>query len=218
MAQTQPALSNKLKLAMAEVNSTGQVARVNAYADALDALGGTARVLDKDLTTPPTATGSGNGYIIPSGASSPWNTKAKYLAYDYNSAWVYFPPWKGATVYVDDEDKDYKYDGTNWVIKTPGTTVAQILTWVNKTANFTASSSEAACYSVDATSGNLTITLPAAASNAGVTWVFKRVDTTSSIVTVDANASELIDLDLTFSLNALEAITLSSNGTQWFLI
>lgn len=217
MAQTQPVLSSKLNLAMAEANATGQVARVNAYANAIDALGGTAAVLDKDLTTPPTPTGSGDGYIVPAGASGDWATKAKYLAYDYNSAWVYFPPWKGATVYVDDEDKDYKYDGANWVIKTASTTVAPILTWINKTANFTASSSEAACYSVDATSGAVTITLPAAASNAGVTWVFKRIDETANAVTLDPNASELIDTFTTLALNAWESLTLSSNGTKWFL-
>lgn len=218
MAQTQPVLSGKLKLAMAEANATGQVARVNAYADAIDALGGTIAVKDKDLTTPPALTSSGNGYIVPAGASGDWATKAKYLAFDYNSAWVYFPPWKGATVYVDDEDKDYKYDGTNWVIKTASTTVAPILTWVTKTAGFTPSSSEAACYAVDATSGAVPIALPAAASNAGVTWKFKRVDETVNAATLDANGSELIDFELTFSLNPLECITISSDGTKWHLI
>lgn len=218
MVQTQPALSKKLGFAIAEANSTGQVTRVNAYGDAIDALAGTAAVKDKDLTTPPTPTNSGNGYIIPAGASGDWSTKAKYLAYDYNSAWVYYPPWKGSTVYVEDEDKDYKYDGTNWVIKTPATTVAQIYTWVAKTANFTASSSEAACYAVNGTSGAITITLPAAASNAGVTWKFKRVDETANEVTIDANASELIDTELTFGLNPLECVTLSSDGTKWHII
>ncbi len=218
MAQTQPVLSKKLGLAIAEANATGQVTRVNAYGDAIDALAGTPAVKDKDLTTPPTPTNSGDGYLVPAGASGDWSTKAKYLAYDYNSAWVYFPPWKGATIYVEDEDKDYKYDGTNWVIKTPGTTVAQILTWVNKTANFTPSSSEAACYSIDATSGAITIALPAAASNAGVTWVFKRIDETANAVTLDPNAAELIDSFSTLELNAWESLTLSSNGTKWFLI
>lgn len=218
MAQTQPILSPNLELAMAEANATGQVTRVNAYQVAVDALGGGARVKDKDLTTPPTPTGTGFGWIVPAGASGDWATKAKYLAFDYNSAFVYFPPRKGRTVYVEDEDIEYKYDGTNWVIKTPGTTVAQILTWVNKTASFTPSSSEAACYSIDGTSGNVLVSMPAAASNAGVTWVFKRVDESANAVTLDPNASELIDSFTTLELNAWESLTLSSNGTKWLLI
>jgi hypothetical protein len=217
MAQTQPILSPNLQLAMAEANATGQVVRVNAYADAVDALG-RGSVKDKDLTTPPTPTGTGHGYIIPAGASGAWATKAKYRAFDYNSAWIYFPPLKGQTTHVEDEDIDYKYDGANWVIKTPGTTVAPILTWIPKTANFTPSSSEAACYEVDATSGAITIALPAAAANAGVTWVFKRVDESANAVTLDPNGSELIDSFTTLELDPWEWFTLSSNGTNWRLI
>lgn len=219
MAQTQPALSVKLGMAIAEANATGQVTRVNAYAYALDALGGTAAVKDKDLTTPPALTNSGHGYIVPAGASGEWATKSKYLAYDYNSAWLYFAPWKGATVYVEDEDKDYKYDGTNWVIKTAQSSAALSLAGVTKTADFTASVSEAGVYLLDGTSANLVVGIPAAASIANRGWYFKRVDASAHSVTLDPNGSETIDGQTTWSLpSQYDCVLLWSDGSSLFIL
>lgn len=46
---------------------------------------------------------------------------------------------------------------------------------------------------VDATSGNITITLPAVSSSANVIFIIKKIDASANTVTIDPNASELID-------------------------
>lgn len=71
----------------------------------------------------------------------------------------------------------------------------------------------------DATSGGITLTLPAAASSTGKVFMAKKIDSTGNAVTVKANASELIDGANTVVINSqYVAITMVSNGTQWYLI
>lgn len=68
----------------------------------------------------------------------------------------------------------------------------------------------------DATSAAFTITLPAASTSGGVTFVVKKVDSTANAVTVDANAAELIDGAATQSLSTQNAsYTIICDGTQW---
>ena len=71
---------------------------------------------------------------------------------------------------------------------------------------------------VDATTANITITLPAAAA-AGVSgrlYRIKKIDATANTVIVDANAAELIDGSLTKTISAqYGTFTIQSNGTSW---
>lgn len=200
-----------------EVGASNQVPIVNKNFQLLDASAFGGMVKDKDLATPPTATGTGNGYIVAASPTGLWAGKAKYLAYDYNSAWVFFPPSKGMRVLVEDEGVRYTYDGTNWVLETASSTVAEVRTWVTKTADFTPSTSEAARYLVDATSGPIVISLPAVAGVPNTGWIFKRIDTTANAVTLDANGSELIDAELTAALDPWVALEVTNNGSRWLL-
>lgn len=74
------------------------------------------------------------------------------------------------------------------------------------------------------TAGTFTITLPAIASTpVGKKYTFKNTGGSSGFaITIKGNASELIDLANTFSLTAsgssYPAITIQTNGTQWFII
>lgn len=72
----------------------------------------------------------------------------------------------------------------------------------------------------DATSGAITITLPAAASNSGRTYYIKKINTSSNDVTVDANGSETIDGDLTQTLTGADmpSIRIQCDGSNWFII
>jgi len=73
---------------------------------------------------------------------------------------------------------------------------------------------------VDATAGNVTITLLAAATAGdGFMLAVKKTDSGVNTVIIDANSSETIDgsLTLTFS-NRNEVAVLISNGTSWSLI
>jgi hypothetical protein len=84
-----------------------------------------------------------------------------------------------------------------------------------KTASYTATLTDftIAC---DATSGAITITLPAAASHTGRIYVVKKTDASGNAVTIDPNASETIDGATTEVISAQWGVsTIQSNGTNW---
>jgi hypothetical protein len=87
-----------------------------------------------------------------------------------------------------------------------------------KTANYTATSADFTIV-VDATSGALVITLPAASGCTRRLYIIKKIDASANTVTIDANASETIDGALTKVLSAQwEKIMIQSNGTGWYVI
>jgi len=68
----------------------------------------------------------------------------------------------------------------------------------------------------DATSGNITITLPAAADNEDRMIAVKKTDASANTVTVDGNASETIDGSATQVLTSqYDVIMMVSDGTNW---
>lgn len=68
----------------------------------------------------------------------------------------------------------------------------------------------------DATSGAFTVNLPAAASNTGRLYNIKKTDSSANAITVDANASELIDGATTYSLLVqYESVSIQCDGTGW---
>lgn len=71
---------------------------------------------------------------------------------------------------------------------------------------------------VDATAGNVTISLlPAATATDGFEVSFKKIDASVNIVTIDGNASETIDGSLTQVLSTqYDETTLKTNATAWF--
>jgi hypothetical protein len=72
---------------------------------------------------------------------------------------------------------------------------------------------------VDASSGGITITLPASASHTNRIYTIKKIDSSGNKVTVDANASETIDGELTIDLKLQYSyITIVCDGTEWFII
>lgn len=85
-----------------------------------------------------------------------------------------------------------------------------VTTLVNLTLN--ATHGVVLCASV----GNITITLPAVASNTNHHFWIKNI--TNTTVTVDANASETIDGNLTQSLTQYEVLHIVCDGTEWWII
>jgi hypothetical protein len=71
---------------------------------------------------------------------------------------------------------------------------------------------------VDATSGNITITLPLASSNSGRQYRIKKIDSSSNTVTIARTSSDTID-GATSQVISSQWVSLSprSNGTNWFL-
>jgi hypothetical protein len=89
---------------------------------------------------------------------------------------------------------------------------------VSKTANYTATTSDFIIL-VDATSGAVTILLPAAASSTNTVLCVKKTDASGNAVTVDGNASETIDGATTVALAArYDTCYIICNGTSWHII
>lgn len=104
-------------------------------------------------------------------------------------------------------------NGLKWATPTAATTYAI----ATKTGNYTVDVTDY-CLLGDATGGGFTFTLPAAASNSGRVFQFKKLDSSANIVTVDGNASETIDGATTYTLTIqYESITIISDGTSWYI-
>jgi len=73
-----------------------------------------AGAIDRGLDTPPGSPADGDVYIIGSTPTGAWASNAGELAY-YQAGWYFITPNEGLTIWVNDEDLLYSYDGTNWV-------------------------------------------------------------------------------------------------------
>ncbi len=81
-----------------------------------------------------------------------------------------------------------------------------------KSANYTALNTDD---TIECTSGSFTITLHAANDATRGYRILQIKNSGTGTITVDGNASETIDGQLTFSLAPLDCITLKSNGAAW---
>ncbi len=72
-------------------------------------------VKSRNTTTPPTTNTNRDRYIVPASATGAWSGKTNQIAHWNGSAWEFYAPEVGWSVYVDDENKNYVYNGTNWV-------------------------------------------------------------------------------------------------------
>nr|WP_312578332.1 DUF2793 domain-containing protein [Sedimentibacter sp.] len=71
-------------------------------------------VKSKTVTTPPSTPVKGDRYIIPAGATGVWSSKTNQIA-NYNTSWEFFAPQEGWSTYIDAENKNYVFNGTDWV-------------------------------------------------------------------------------------------------------
>lgn len=95
-----------------------------------------------------------------------------------------------------------------------------VVPYVSKSANYTATENDQ-FIAVDATSAQVTITLPAVASTrVGKTYVIKKVDSSGNAASINPNASETLDgssttLDIT---TQWYAITIICTGAAWLAV
>lgn len=70
------------------------------------------------------------------------------------------------------------------------------------------------------TSGAITVTLPAAASNDGRVYNIKKIDSSANVVTIDANGSETIDDDTTLVIESqYTSVEIQSDGvSEWVVV
>lgn len=87
-----------------------------------------------------------------------------------------------------------------------------------KTSNYTVGSSDTVIFA-NATSGNVTITLPAASSLAGYRFYIKRVDGSANTCTVARTASDTIDGQTSFTIDQqYTAVMVVSDGSAWYIL
>lgn len=92
------------------------------------------------------------------------------------------------------------------------------LTTSTKTTNYTIVGTDVVIFA-DATSGNTTITLPAAASFSGYSFYVKRIDGSVNTCVVGRSGGDTIDGATSFALDAqYYSIKAVSNGTNWYII
>lgn len=71
---------------------------------------------------------------------------------------------------------------------------------------------------VDASTGAVTLTLPAAAVYAGPGYTIKKIDASANAVTIDGSGAETIDETTTRILTMqYDAVEVMSDGTEWWL-
>jgi hypothetical protein len=92
------------------------------------------------------------------------------------------------------------------------------LSTATKTSGYTITATDAVIFA-DATSGNVTITLPAAASFAGYRFHIKRIDNASNTCTVARSASDTIDGQTSFTIDQqYTSVMVVSNGSGWYIL
>lgn len=89
---------------------------------------------------------------------------------------------------------------------------------VNSTSTSITAGAETIIF-VDASGGARTITLPAVSGISGRIYFIKKTDSSSNAVTIDGNVSETIDGATTQDLlNQFDALTVVTDGTEWFIV
>jgi len=106
------ATSPHLAITLVEQAQSQKEVTVNMAINRIDALLN-AGVIDKDLATPPGSPAEGDVYIIAASPTGAWTGNAKHIAF-YSSGWKFIAPREGLTLWVNDENLLYSYDGSNW--------------------------------------------------------------------------------------------------------
>lgn len=98
-------------------------------------------------------------------------------------------------------------------------------TWSNltyatstKASSYTIGTSDTVIFA-NASSGNVTITIPLASSCSGYSFIVKRIDSSANTCQVSCSGSDTIDGQTSISFNAQYlSMTMISNGSAWYII
>ena len=90
---------------------------------------------------------------------------------------------------------------------------------VNKTAGYTALTSDEVILVTTGNDNNVTVTLPTAVGRKGKYYVIKKIDEGTKAAVIDGHGDETIDGSATLSLTAQYNVALIiSDGTNWHVI
>ena len=123
-------------------------------------------------------------------------------------------PVKGLQIFNTTTDELDRFNGSSWA----GVGSRNIFGVVSKTTTYTATNIDNVILN-DVSGGDYTVTLFTAVGNSGHQLILKKTDSSTNELTIDGNASETIDGNITTTLNTqAETITLVSDGSNWQII
>lgn len=130
------ATTNHLGIALVEQSQSQKEVTVNQAFVRLDAvLNNGAK--SKAVSTPPGSPAQGDLYIVGASPTGDWSGQAGMLAY-YDQLWRFIAPNEGMSLWVNDEDLFYSYNGTGWVLSSNPTEFENLTKLgVNATADAT---------------------------------------------------------------------------------
>lgn len=89
------------------------------------------------VATPPASPASGDLYIVAASPTGDWSGQAGKLTY-YDGIWRFITPMEGMTLWVNDENLIYSYDGTAWILSSNPTEFQNLTKLgINSTADAT---------------------------------------------------------------------------------
>lgn len=71
-------------------------------------------VLDRNLSTPPSAPSEGDRYIVPDSPQAAWAGQSRKIAIYEASSWVFLEPQSGWRAEIPSEQRSVVFDGTTW--------------------------------------------------------------------------------------------------------
>lgn len=107
------ATTSHVGLTLIEQSQAQKEVTINTALVRLDALLNTGAI-DKDLATPPGSPAEGDLYIVAASPTGDWDGYAGEIAY-FEQIWRFIVPNEGMTLWVNDENIVYSYDGGAWV-------------------------------------------------------------------------------------------------------
>lgn len=110
--------TNHLGITLVEQSQAQKEVTVNQALTRLDAVLNSG-AKSRTTSTPPGSPVSGDLYIVGASPTGAWSWQAGKLAY-YDQIWRFITPNEGMTLWVNDEDLIYTYNGSAWAASTMG--------------------------------------------------------------------------------------------------
>jgi len=110
--------TNNLNISLVAQNQSQKEVTVNEAISVIDAILNRGAV-HLGTNTPPGSPNAGDLYIVGSSPTGGWSGKANNIAY-YNTTWKFIAPNEGFTIWVNDENISYTWDGSAWVSSISG--------------------------------------------------------------------------------------------------